>query len=95
MADYLKTRFLEVISQLLREDGYVTLQSLADKMGVSKRTMQHDVDRVEEWLEENRLTDKVILSKKAGQRYPPHAAGYHNLRTRAAAGWPVRPQSYL
>ena len=51
MADYLKTRFLEVISQLLREDGYVTLQSLADKMGVSKRTMQHDVDRVEEWLE--------------------------------------------
>ena len=52
MADYLKTRFLEVISQLLREDGYVTLQSLADKMGVSKRTMQHDVDRVEEWLEE-------------------------------------------
>ncbi|MTQ97615.1 PRD domain-containing protein [Pseudoflavonifractor sp. BIOML-A6] len=66
MADYLKTRFLEVISQLLREDGYVTLQSLADKMGVSKRTMQHDVDRVEEWLEENSLTDKVILSKKQG-----------------------------
>ena len=65
MADYLKTRFLEVISQLLREDGYVTLQSLADKMGVSKRTMQHDVDRVEEWLEENSLTDKVILSKGA------------------------------
>ena len=66
MADYLKTRFLDVVSQLLNENGYATLQSLADKMGVSKRTMQHDVERVEQWLEENGLADKVVLSKKQG-----------------------------
>lgn len=66
MTDYLKARLPEILSQLLKENGYVTLQVLADKLGVSKRTVQHDVERVECLLGEMGLADRVSLSKKQG-----------------------------
>ena len=64
MPDYLKARLFEILSLLLKIRRYVTLQELADKLGVSKRTIQHDVERVELWLKECGLENSATLLRK-------------------------------
>ena len=59
-------RLFEIMSLLLEESDFLTLQALAAKMGVSKRTVQYDIDRLEAWLEQNGLTDRVTVCKKPG-----------------------------
>ena len=66
MPDYLKARLFEILSLLLKIRRYVTLQELADKLGVSKRTIQHDVERVELWLKECGLENSATLLRKQG-----------------------------
>lgn len=66
MTDYLKARLFEILSILLKTRRYVTLQELADKLGVSKRTIQHDVERVELWLQDHGPEDSVLLLRKQG-----------------------------
>ena len=66
MSERMTARLFEMISQLLEESDFITLQTLADKMGVSKRTVQHDIERLEMWVEQNGLTEQVTVCKKPG-----------------------------
>ena len=66
MSDRMTARLFEIMSLLLEESDFLTLQALAAKMGVSKRTVQYDIDRLEAWLEQNGLTDQVTVCKKPG-----------------------------
>lgn len=48
-------RSMAVLNQLLKQDGYITVQKLAAMLNVSRRTIYSDLDKVNDWLSENHL----------------------------------------
>ena len=66
MSDRLQERLFEIALALLEEAGYLTLEGLAQRAGVSKRTVQHDLERLEAWLEDEGLSERITLVKKSG-----------------------------
>ncbi len=66
MSDRMMARLFEIMSLLLEESDFITLQALATKMGVSKRTVQYDIERLENWLEQNGFAGRVTVCKKTG-----------------------------
>ena len=65
LSDRLQERLFEIALALLEEAGYLTLEGLAQRAGVSKRTVQHDLERLEAWLEDEGLSERITLVKKA------------------------------
>lgn len=66
LSDRLQERLFEIALALLEEAGYLTLEGLAQRAGVSKRTVQHDLERLEAWLEDEGLSERITLVKKSG-----------------------------
>ncbi|WP_152657561.1 BglG family transcription antiterminator [Oceanobacillus sp. CFH 90083] len=48
-------RSMAVLNQLLKQDGYITVQKLAAMLNVSRRTIYSDLVKVNDWLSENHL----------------------------------------
>lgn len=48
-------RSMAVLNQLLKQNGYITIQKLAAMLNVSRRTIYSDLDKVNDWLSENHL----------------------------------------
>lgn len=49
----LNSRMKKTLIVILEAEGYVTMQSIADKIKVSKRTLLREVDSIQQWVEDN------------------------------------------
>lgn len=49
----LNSRMKKTLIIILEAEGYVTMQSIADKLKVSKRTLLREVDTIQKWVEDN------------------------------------------
>ncbi|SHJ07481.1 mannitol operon transcriptional antiterminator [Dethiosulfatibacter aminovorans DSM 17477] len=49
----LNSRMKKTLIIILEAEGYVTMQSIADKLNVSKRTLLREVDSIQKWVEYN------------------------------------------
>lgn len=59
-------RMQEILRRLLKEDGYLSEQALADDLGISKRTVQRELEGTERALSSYNL--KLVRQKRAGIR---------------------------
>lgn len=56
----LTSRTKEIIVQILEADDYITIRKIADSIKVSSRTVLRELDAVEAWF----LQQKVTFRKK-------------------------------
>lgn len=59
-------RLFSVVSLLVDSSGYVTMQTLADRLNVSKRTIQKDISQLEQWVDTHDFGGHLSLVKKSG-----------------------------
>ncbi len=67
MTEFSRQRILFEALHLLSADRFVSLNDLADAVKVSKRTIQHDLDRLQEWLAEQQLDQSISIERKTGR----------------------------
>lgn len=57
----LTTRMKKAMTLILKADGYITLKHIADKIGVSTRTLLRELDSLEQWIS---IHDGQLIKKK-------------------------------
>lgn len=60
----LSERCMRILNLLLQENGYTSLQKLADKTGVSRRSIYYDICSLNEWLDLHYLQDLEVVRGK-------------------------------
>ncbi|HAM80075.1 BglG family transcription antiterminator [Ornithinibacillus bavariensis] len=50
-------RSMAVFNQLLQRDSYISVQELAEKLNVSRRTIYNDLDKINDWLKDHDLPE--------------------------------------
>lgn len=60
----LNVRCYEVLEYLLYKDGYTTIQQIADEKSISKRSAYYDIQKINEWLEAQKIPPLEIERKK-------------------------------
>lgn len=66
MVEHTRQRIIFESSYLLDAEDYVSLEELARAASVSKRTVQNDLDQLNEWLKENQLSEYISVQRKSG-----------------------------
>ncbi len=66
MVEHTRQRIIFESSYLLDAKDYVSLEELAKAASVSKRTVQNDLDQLNEWLKENQLAEHITVWRKSG-----------------------------
>jgi transcriptional antiterminator len=66
MSSRLEARITRILSELLNSGDYVTLEELSVSCGVTRRSIQNHMHKLEKWFEENGLAG-VRLIKKPGR----------------------------
>lgn len=51
----LDNRSINILQQIIRAEGYVTINQLIEVIQVSKRTIYYDIKKIEDWLQEEGL----------------------------------------
>lgn len=59
----LEAKQKKTLMALAEADGFLTLESLAFKAGVSKRSVQNHIESIELWLKENGLGEATLIRK--------------------------------
>lgn len=59
-------RLFSVVSLLADTPGYVTMQTLAERLNVSKRTVQKDISQLEQWASTHDFDGRLSIIKKPG-----------------------------
>lgn len=59
-------RLFSIVSLLADTPGYITMQSLAAHLNVSKRTVQKDIDQLEQWIGAHHFNGQLSIEKKPG-----------------------------
>lgn len=54
----------KLLGLLLRSSKYTTLESLSDHVGISKRTVQNYIEKIDDWLWENELGQTHVEKKR-------------------------------
>lgn len=57
----LNSRMKKTLIIMLETEGYLTMQSIADSINVSKRTLLREVNVIQQWVEDN---DGIFIKKK-------------------------------
>lgn len=60
----LSERCTRILNLLLQENGYTSLQKLADRTGVSRRSIYYDICSLNEWLDLHYLQDLEVVRGK-------------------------------
>lgn len=60
----LDVRCYDILNYLLYQDGYTTVQQLAEEKKISKRSVYYDIRKINEWLEAQELLPLEIERKK-------------------------------
>lgn len=66
MPDRRHFRLFSIVSLLVDTPGYVTMQTLAEHLNVSKRTIQKDIGQLEQWVGACDFDGQLSLVKKPG-----------------------------
>lgn len=61
---YVNGRCRKILKYLLRENGYISLQQIADKVAVSKRSIYYDLCKINEWLSFYELQEIEVQRSK-------------------------------
>ncbi len=61
--NHLEIKVRKMVMELLNQDDFVTLEVLAKKYGVTKRSVQNHIQWLENWFKENNFTDAEIVKK--------------------------------
>lgn len=59
-------RLFSIVSLLVDTPGYVTMQMLAERLNVSKRTIQKDISQLEQWVDAHNFDGQLSIVKKPG-----------------------------
>lgn len=70
-------RMQAILRRLLKEEDYLSEQALADDLGISKRTVQRELEGTEKALSSYKL--KLVRQKRAGIRLDGSALDKKNL----------------
>ncbi|MRG84945.1 BglG family transcription antiterminator [Salinibacillus xinjiangensis] len=61
----LDKRSTAILMQLIHADSYLSIKELTERLNVSRRTIYYDIDKINHWLESQRL-DKIEQVRSAG-----------------------------
>lgn len=87
----LDERSTEILKLLVQTDDYVTLDELTQRLGISRRTVYYDMNKINDWLETLELPP-VEYVRTAGYSLPE--ASRRGSRTRQGQR-ALRPSSII
>lgn len=61
-----ESRESEILHILLNSSDYLTIEKIASRLGVSRRTIQNDIDRLTQRIGELGLQSRIAVEKKSG-----------------------------
>ncbi|NCC55049.1 MAG: BglG family transcription antiterminator [Erysipelotrichia bacterium] len=60
----LDPRCMDILKKLLNANGYITVQEIANEKGISKRSVYYDLNKINEWLETQKMETIEVERKK-------------------------------